>query len=342
MAIDGVVKSGTESNWGFIEGAVFSGDANPEQASYEIVEGPIPSIDYGVTQIQDVRHGRGRGYDINDGYITQKGGTRVISFSDWIVRGKELGPLLYAVCQVMDEGEATAFQKDIDITNTTTQPDFNANAGYFCNILIDNVLAGKDQIFEGCILRTLTLSANSSAGDGRLRAAGEFISGFNLLNNQTFATGTPAFNTQTYYEFNCPTAKTVAGADVILSDWSLTITNNAARVGSTSAGECETYSLGTYEVTGSITLKWDTASDAHLTSWLAGTAEAISLRVGTASNAGYFDISIPKAEYTGNERSYENELGQMVTLPFKAGFNGSSNDMINLQVDDENDRSWPT
>ena len=340
MALDKLVKSGTQSNWGFIEKGNFA-SAPGVGENYVIVEGPMPSIDYGVIQVQEPRHGRGRGYDINDGYITQKSGTRVISFSDMIVRTLDLADLVYAVTQIVVEGAAGVFQKDFDIANSTEQPDFGSSAGYFADIYIDNVLASKDQTFKSCILRTLTLSSNTSEGDGRLRASGEWISGFSSNEDVSIGGGTPAFNGQTYYEFSSPSKQQIAGLDVTVMDWTLTINNNAVRSGNDSSGDCDSYSCGMpYDVTGSITVKWDTNTDEHLINWLAGTAELIQLSVGTAAATGYFDIQVPKAEYTGHERNYEDQRGQLVTLPFKGGFNTSSNDMVNLQIDDSNDRTW--
>ena len=339
MAIDGLVKSGQESKWGFLQETTF-GTVSADTANYIMVESGMPSIDYGVTQVQEQRHGRGRGYDINDGYVSEKSGTRVISVPDFPVRRADLAELWYAVLQTVVEGATAPYQKDFDLTNAITQPDFSSNAGYFATLFIDNVLSAKDQKFVSCILRSLTLKANTSEGDGRLMAAGEWISGFQSVRNVTLS-GTPAYNAQNYYEFSSPSVQTIAGADVVVMDWELTVTNNAVRVGNDTNGDAQTYACGMpYDVTGSITVKWDTATDAHLDSWLAGTAEAIQLSVGTSGTAGYFDLQIPKAEYTGNERNHDDQRGQLVTLPFKAGFNGSTNDLINVQVDDGVDQAW--
>jgi len=340
MATNKQVLSGFESKWGFLQESTF-GTPQAASSNYTIVEtSSMPTIDYGVTQVQDIRH-RGQRYaDKNDTYVTEKSGTRVISFSDWVVRLEDLSELMYAVTQTVSEGATTPFQKDFDLLTSTTQPDFGSSAGYFATLFIDNITAGQDQIFTSCILKTLTLSANTSDGDGRLMASGEWISGF-ASNNAATLSGTPTFNSQTYYEFSAPaTQKVSAAVDQVVKDWEITFTNNAVRTGNDSSGDCESYFLGSYDITGSITLKYDTNSDGFLVDWLAGIARAILLDVGSSGSAGFAQFSMTNAEFTGNEQDYANEVGKLVTLPFKAVGNSSTAGLFNGQIDDANDQTW--
>jgi len=338
MAIDGLVKSGFESKWGFAQEATF-GTALADSTNYILVESPIPSVDFGITQVQDIRH-RGQRYaDKNDTYTTQKGGIRTISVTDWIVRRADLAELLYGVTQTVVENATTPYAKDFDIATATTQPNFAADAGWFSTIFIDNVLTGVDEKYTSCIVKSLTLSANTSEGDGRLRAAVEFITGMSSTNASTLS-GTPAFNTQNYYEFNSPSKQQIAAADVVVKDWTYTITNNATRVGNTNTGNAQSYALTTYDITGSITVKWDTATDAHLSSWVNGTSEKLQLSVGTAGNAGYFDATFDAVEYTGHVRNFDDAMGQLVTLSWKAVGNAGTTGLCNFQVDDATDQTW--
>ena len=337
------VSSPYVTQWGYTDEAEFDNAAGSPTASatsnFTTFEGPPPSVDYGLTEDRSIKH---RGIVFaheSDAYSSLAGGLRVISFSDMVVRQEDLAVLLYLVTQTVDEGETPAFQKDFDIDASYTIPDFSADAGYFVSIGIKDTVASFHRHFPSCILRTLTLSADLT-GDGRLRASGEFISGFVPDTAINFNTGTWGFNTQVYYNFASPTAKTIATVNSVMSGFEMTFNNNAGRVGNTATGTAENYKMGIpeFEITGSFTSLYDSVTDSTLADFIAGTSRALNFKIGTATNAGYADFAFPTVKFTGNEQDYANENGRMVTLPWKAM--GAT--LFNGQVDDLNDQSWPT
>jgi len=340
MAIDGLVKAGTESRWGISEEATF-GTAIADNGTFIQLEGPIPTVDEGV--ISDVRtkaNGRRVISDI-DLFHTQTGGLRTISFSDLIVRKTDLAYLLYLVHgSTVAEGAATPYQKSFTWTSSTTQPDYSANAGLFVTLGINEPLAAKDRKFTSCILSELTLTPDLT-GDGRLKASGTFISGFSSTAASTLS-GTWAYATQAYIQCNNPSKKTIV-SDVVLYDWSITYANNAVRVGSDATGDAETYFIGGGDtglsVTGNILTKYDTATDDLIADSVAGTGRKFEFEVGTDGVDGFFDIYLDKCIFGAADKAYGDARGQAVNLPFTAvHLTGSA--MSVAQIADAVDRTW--
>jgi len=260
MAINGVVHGGRESEWGISEESTFM-TAIADTGNFEKIEGPIPTVDPGLLRDNTVKFGDGRMRAVANDHVTSKGGLKVLSFSDMVVRQEDLGYLLYAVCQNVAEGAGTPFEKTYTLANATTQPDFSADAGYFCSVGINDTIASYHRKYTSCILRTLTLSSDL-AGDGRLMASGEWITGGVELLTANFNTGTWAYGTQAYFNFHKTPTKKVGGSDIVLLGFDLTINNNAVRVGSAGVGgQAETYALATgdtgYEISGNIKAKFD-------------------------------------------------------------------------------------
>jgi len=340
MAIDGLVKAGTETKWGISEESTF-GTAIADNGTFVMMEGPPPTVDEGIIRNIDAKFNGMRVPSDSDDFYSQEGGVRVISFSDMTVRKNSLADLLYAASEIAIEAAATPYQKQYIWTSTTTQPDFSANAGYFCTVGIYEPLTAKDRKFTSCILRTLTLTADLS-GDGRLKASGEFISGFSSSAASTFS-GTWAYADAEYINFNNMSLKQVGGTDVVVYGFDWTITNNAVRVGADATGDAETYFIGGgggYSVTGNLLLKYDTATDDLIADGVAGTARSIQLSVGSDGVDGYLSLFCDGAIIGDADKNYDDERGQAVSVPFTA-IHKNAAAMASVNLADAEDRSWP-
>jgi hypothetical protein len=335
MAIVGTVAGGHESKWGFVAEATFGGAAD-DTANYTEFCGPIPSVDSGLFRDNTVKGGDGRMRDAANDFVGDEGGLRVISFSDLIVRLRDLPDLLYLVCQNVSEAVGTPFEKTYTLSTSTTQPNFAADAGYFCQIGIFDTIAAYHRNFRSCILRTLTLSADLS-GDGMLRASGEFISGFTQSTAETM-TGSWAGNAHNLFNFNKPTAKKIGGNDIVLFGFDLTINNNAVRVGSDSNGDAETYALATtetgYDISGNMKVKYDTSVQGLIAGDIAGTATAIQLATGVDGASGNFDATFSSTFLQNVQRDYGDARGQAIDVPFIV------NSPAVFTVSDAIDRTW--
>jgi len=337
MAIDAVVKAGTESKWGISQSSDFSAAADGT-ANFEQFEGPIPTgIDYGVTRVIDPKANGSRVRQDAERFYTDSGGLRVIPFSDMVVRGRDLGSLLYAVTQNVSEGAGSPFTKTFTINASTTQPDFASDAGYFAQVIINDPIASYHRLWKSCILRTLTLTSDF-AGDGRVMASGEWISGFPTTHTANLS-GTITYNTQTYYQGNELSAKQIENIDQVVFGWSVTITNGAVRTGSDSGGDAETYSLPLYDVTGEITCKYDTASLDFISKSLSGVGKEIDLQIGTGGATGHFGILLDEVVFDNTTKDYGDPRGQAITVPFTALNNTGGNTAV-FTVSDGLDQTW--
>ena len=333
MAINGVVHGGKESDWGISLESTF-GTAIAVTGNFEKWEGPIPTVDHGLFRDNTVKFGDGRMRAVANDYVSAKGGTRVLSFSDMVVRHDDLGVLLYLVCQNVAEGAGTPFEKTYTIANATTQPDFSADAGCFVTVGIRDTIASYHRLYESCILRTLTLTCDL-AGDGLLRASGEFISGHPESTVANFNTGTWAFSAQNHFNFHVTPVKKISTADIVLYGFDITINNNAVRVGSVNAtGDCETYALGEYDISGNIKTKFDVNTQGSFASDIAGTTVPIQIACGTDGATGNFDFTCASCLIQNVADDYENAGGRALDIPFIA------NTSAVFTCSDELDRTW--
>ncbi len=336
MAIVGTIAAGTESKWGISQESTF-GTPIADAGTFEMLQGPIPSVDYGVTRINQALNDGGRVKKDTGAYYTQTGGTRQINFSDMTVRKIDLGSLLYAVCQNVTENASTPWEKVITIDETTTQPNFAADAGYFASVAIYDTIASYHRNFISCILSNLTLSADLT-GDGLIKASGTWISGF-AADTTANLSGTWAYNTQNYFDSHKPTNKQIADADIVLFGWSVTINNNAVRVGSDSAGDAETYALPEYDVSGSFTVKYDTAVQGIIADSLAGTPRRLELDIGSQGVDGHFGMVLHDCFFGDISKDYGDPRGQALTIPFQVAFN-TGGDLAVFTVSDLLDQTW--
>jgi hypothetical protein len=343
MATNKIVHANTEAYVAILQAATF-GTAVGESGNGIILECPVPTPDFGLFKDMNMKNTKSRVLEESHMYTTSDGGIRTIPISDIIVRKNDLAELFYAVMQNVSEGATTPYTKTYTwagVAGTeTTQPDFGANAGYFADVSIYSPIASTMHGFLSCIARSLTVRADLLSGsDGRLMADVEFISGHDNTTGYNVS-GTNAFNAQTYFNFFRPTTATIGALDVILYGFNITFTNNAYRIGLTSAGNCETFALPRYQVTGSITCKWDANTDGLIDDMKAGTSKAIQIATGTGAADGHFDMTFAACEITGAPKDYGGEQGQVQTIEFEATADSATGALAVVTISDANDQSW--
>lgn len=353
MAINGVVHPPT-ARFGICEEATF-GTAildNTDWDGVAVTEGfmlecPVPTgIDYGIFQDHEIKNRGGRVAIDSDTFTTQVGQTRIIPVNDIIVRRKDMGHLLYGVCQNVSEAATTPYQKTYTLTGVagseTTQPDFSASAGMFMSLGLYDPIASYHRKWTSCVIRNLTIKWDGAAGsDNRVRADAEFISGFTTTSTANFS-GNWGFQTQNYIEFGTghgAGARQLGGNDIVVYGFEVTINNGANRIGWNTTGNAETYAIPSYEVTGSVKTKYDANTQGAIAAFIAGTNQAVRLTVGSDGAAGYFDINLPTCKYTGATKEYGAEYGQAIDLPFKA-FGTTAAAMATFSIADAVDRTW--
>ena len=188
-------------------------------------------------------------------------------------------------------------------------------------IILQNPLATRDHYMHSANLQNLTLSMDAGTDGGRLRASGQFMSGYKPIieaNTVGADTGEADYNGGL---FLCDTSTFGGGSDyMIVKSFSITIDNPANRVGyQGTAGETDGYSRGgALSITGSITMKSDSIQQINDdTFWKANATSAIVLKPSSPAAGSTIDISIPAANVSNISYDMAEE-GVFQTVDFTA------------------------
>jgi hypothetical protein len=163
------------------------------------------------------------------------------------------------------------------------------------------------------VLQNLTLAMDMGTDGGRLHASGQFMAGYKPLVGDHGVTGATTASDWEKGLFDFTTL-TLGGHAVTVRAFTMTITNEANRVGwqGTSAEADGYMRAGLFDISGSITVKYDANMADAIADWTGNTAYAIALNDG--SN---WDISIPSARMTGHNIDFADE-GMFVEIPWTA------------------------
>ena len=181
-------------------------------------------------------------------------------------------------------------------------------------IILQNPLTTRDHYMHSANLQELTLSMSAGTDGGRLRASGQFMSGYKpIIEANTVGADTGEAN---YAKglFDCTTS-TFGGDAAVVRDFSLTISNPANRVGyQGSSAETDGYSRGAgFSITGSITMKSDSLQQVNDdTFWKADATAALALGDGTK-----IDFSLPAVDVSNVSYDLADE-GMFQTVDFTA------------------------
>jgi hypothetical protein len=279
----------------------------------------VNDIDYsaGSTFADAVRSGQ-RVQRPTDHIAIFKGGTFTWSFSDYVVENEAVLQLLL---QLVSEDSSPSGTVAITGNQGTVAYEQGASTGEYACVVIHSPDADEDKLMFSSILQELTLSMNPTANGGRLTASGTFWSGYQPVvgTEGTSADATAVDYTQGF--FDC-TTMTIGGDNVVLSNFDVTISNPATRVGyeTVNSIEAEPSSYmrgGMIEVTGNVSAKLDDNVTDTIDDFRDGTSVNISIGDGAA-----IDFDIPTAKYTGYSHT-STDSGVFIDLPFKATADGS-------------------
>jgi len=186
-------------------------------------------------------------------------------------------------------------------------------------IILQNPLASRDHYMHNANLQNLTLSMDAGTDGGRLRASGQFMSGYKpVIETNTVGADTGDADWDGGL-FLCDTS--TLGTDAMtVKSFSITIDNPAQRVGyQGTAGETDGYSRGgALSITGSITMKSDSLQQINDdTFWKLNATTAIVLKPSSPSAASTIDISIPAANISNISMDMAEE-GVFQTVDFTA------------------------
>ena len=177
-------------------------------------------------------------------------------------------------------------------------------------------LDADDQAMHSAVLQNLTLSMDMGTDAGRLHASGQFMSGYLPVIKDSGVTGATTASDYEKGLFNFTNALTVGGHAVTCRSFTMTFTNPATRVGwQGTRAEADGYVRGgLFDISGSITVKYDADMSDVLNEWVDTPKVGHALALNDGST---WDISIPSARMTGHNIDFADE-GMFVELPWTA------------------------
>jgi len=189
-------------------------------------------------------------------------------------------------------------------------------------IILQNPLTSRDHYMHNANLQSLTLTMSAGADGGRLRASGQFMSGYKPIQESNSVGADSSTSDWALGLFDCTTS-TFGGDAAIVRDFSITIENPASRVGyQGSSGETDGYIRGgAFSISGSITMKADSLQQVNDdTFWKANATAALAL-----GNGSSIDFSIPKCNISNISYDMADEgIFQTVDFVATSGADGGS------------------
>ena len=187
---------------------------------------------------------------------------------------------------------------------------------------------GTDMYFTSCICTGLTLSGDISSNGGVVMCTATFQTGYQpteaaLTIESTSGTNTAISDQTTMFNMHDLTVETLNEQDLLLYSFELAIARPVNRIGFDNGNNFRPmgYSLGGYEVTGSLTCKRDSESleaiDADMASPM-----ALALSAGDV-----YQIDAPKVYIDAAGISMDDD-GWKQTIPFRCTYSGATSSTI--------------
>jgi hypothetical protein len=306
----------------------------------QLVGDPSPVDVGGVIRDSTIRSHGQRVKKNTDIYISRDGAIFTMPF-EVIPTLDDIDFLIYTVMQdIESESDAGTYERIFTIDRDTTQPDFGANGGKFLTVTLDDPIASENDQLTSAIISELTLSSDPGTNGGRMTASGTFFSGFDYSHDNNLAPGASIVPDTHYFNHSLLQTKTIGGTAVVVNSWSLTINNNAQRVGSDTIGDAQSYAIGVpeYTITGELNVKYDSETKDMLDTFLAGTDTLIVLNYGSASSEGFLQFTI-NASFTGHTKDFGGDAGMFLSIPFE-GVDDGTNDALKIEMDNSLNRAW--
>jgi len=341
---DSNLYSPNEFRFAIAEESTLGTAITTQSAFREIYVTDKPQIEWGgVIRDQVKRNDGKRVLSHSDTYLDTAGGTYTCSVSG-ILTDTTADLLLFGSMQdLVSEAGTTPYLKTFE-WDGSTDGDNSGSPFKFYTLNGYSPDASEHWELRGCVIQSLSISADAGSNGGRASFSATFWTGFPPVVSSL--TVTPASWTAVasdYYVFQKLNTKTIAGSDVVLNSFSLNLENGVVRVGHTSSGHPQQYNFPQFDVSGEVSVKFDDNSAPEIDKWVlnpeGGSAESniiIQWGNGTADGTLKFDVN---AIYTGHSYDFGNEAGVFVSLPFQ-GVDDGTNEAIEVLIANATDRSW--
>ena len=187
---------------------------------------------------------------------------------------------------------------------------------------------GTDMYFTSCLCTGLTLSGDIASNGGVVMCTATFQTGYQpteaaLTIESTSATNTAISDQTTMFNMHDLTVETLNAQDLLLYSFELAIARPVNRIGFDNGSNFKPmgYSVGGYEVTGSLTCKRDAESLEAIDADMA-TPQALALSAGDV-----YQIDAPKCIIDAASISMDDD-GWKQTIPFRCTYSGAATSTI--------------
>jgi len=285
-------------------------------------------------------------YDI---YKTQAGAITTVTVSGILT--KESAPLLiYGAMQNVTEGAATPYLKT-STWDRTTVPEGDEGSQVFFTLALHDPVSGEAKEVTSAFLKTLELTWDAASNGGRVAFNATFVSGLQLITTANYTPGSWKGVSSDFFTLSDLDTKTVAGSDVVASNFSLSIDNGATFYGVDASGYAEGCAVGAtggkgFTASGSITVKYDANTKDLFDKALANPTTAantadleIILLWLTTGDDGHLGFTCNAVLDSANY-NFGSDVGVMRDLPFKCVDDGTATAALVLTVADDTDRTW--
>jgi hypothetical protein len=183
-----------------------------------------------------------------------------------------------------------------------------------------------DMYFTSCMCTSFTLSGDVASNGGVVMGTATFVTGYKateaaLAIESTSATNTLISDQTTMFNMHdMTTAQTLDGEDLVLYSFELNIAREVNRVSFDQGNDFRPagYSIGGYEVTGSLTCKRDDESAAAIDN-----AAGMILDLDT----GVFQITAPKVFVDESSINFDTD-GWKQVIPFRCTYSGATSSTV--------------
>lgn len=297
MAVAPQIYSGVEYRVAFAEQAIW-GTANSTQGDF--FEFPVTELvmpDFSGILADETKRSNGKKVmDVTDVFRSNAGSEYSVQVSG-VLHNNIAAKLFYGATQLISgETDSGAYAKTFTVDGSSVGASHTPSAIH--TLLFYNPSTTKHISAKDCVLKTLTVSCDPGSNGGRATFQATFI----VCSAPTMSsvTATPASwvaPDNTFYLGQTLATKTLAGSDLVLGKYELTIDNGATRVGYKSTGDAEGASIQMVDVTGSVEVKYDNNTFGLIDKWLlspvAGSADSDLVLVhGSAGSAGHLSLTL--------------------------------------------------
>tara|TARA_R100000664_G_C2745205_1_gene133075 strand:- start:140 stop:1144 length:1005 start_codon:yes stop_codon:yes gene_type:complete len=281
------------------------------------------------TQVLDVRSGDGRTAKVADAYISEKHTIKEISFSGYADQ-TTLPILLQAITTTAQGSSPDSY----DVAFNYTPPELQIGASASTNTKTFTVAfispeAGDDHsiVFKGCVLSSLSISADMGTESGRVTMSGTFQTASTPSYGQGAPSSPTVFSANNYFLTDMHTTRKVAGiSNCVIASLTLNIENPRNFLGfngSTAEPESIISAVPEININLDASIKYDDNTAGLASTFKAGTSVATELsNHGTWTSASTFGIKIDYGKITALTMSENSAMFHDVSIKAMAHTSG--------------------